>query len=185
MIRFKQEIISEIEELDVLVGIKFITRIEGEFQNTKTSMVLDQIKKQLELLLLMLTFFNKKVRKDKHGNIYNVIETTYSDGVTEQKAINSGFCYLFVPIEIDAPPLLLFFQLHDTGHATQSTVDTMFQIKAELSKYYLITEGFCKDGDNGYKTLTAFEVISDSFFEKQSFNVYSLLSQKYNGYISF
>ncbi|CAL6079817.1 Hypothetical_protein [Hexamita inflata] len=67
MIRFKQEIISEIEELDVLVGIKFITRIEGEFQNTKTSMVLDQIKKQLELLLLMLTFLTRKFVKINMG----------------------------------------------------------------------------------------------------------------------
>ena len=61
-------------------------------------------------------YFQQKVIKSASGELQNVIYTYYDDGTVETKAINSGFVFLFLPIQEDFPPLLLFFMIDDSGH---------------------------------------------------------------------
>ena len=69
-------------------------------------------------------YFNRKEKREDDGSLTNVIEIVYNDGTVDRNAINSGFAYLFVPL-CDNLPLLLFFQLHDTGHASDDTIETV------------------------------------------------------------
>jgi len=54
-------------------------------------------------------YFNRKEKRENDGSLTNVIEIVYDDGSVDKNAINSGFAYLFVPLCVNLPPLLLFF----------------------------------------------------------------------------
>ncbi|CAL5993529.1 Conserved_hypothetical protein [Hexamita inflata] len=118
------------------------------------------------------------MKKDEEGNLTNVIEVIYDDNSVENYAINSGIVYLMVPLCEDLPPLLLFFQLHETGHASADTMNNLLAMKKQLSDNYFPCEGFAKDSDKYWAqhTTSAFEHISNNFYEKQNIDIYRLLS---------
>ncbi|CAL6057489.1 Hypothetical_protein [Hexamita inflata] len=143
-------------------------------------------KKQISgTLLTDACFFNRKVVVDANGNKQNVIEFQYDDGTVEVKPINSGFVFLFIPLEEDWEPFLCFFQLHETGHASESDQPiAMDQMIKDLAKANFKVEITAWDGDSGYhaKNKLAFENIENKFFNRTVLDMYNLVGADQNLY---
>ncbi|CAL6011182.1 Conserved_hypothetical protein [Hexamita inflata] len=177
MYRYRQLIIQEHINVEDIVGANFTSCVR-RLQNYRKY---HNLISKTPIPVIIATdgcYFNKKMKKDENGDLTNVIEVTFDDKSVENYAINSGIAYLMVPLCVDLPPLLLFFQLHETGHASDDTWETLKKMKDQLSKNHFICEGFAKDSDKYWAqhTTSAFEQISKNFYEKEKIDVYSLLS---------
>ncbi|CAL5989747.1 Hypothetical_protein [Hexamita inflata] len=131
-------------------------------------------KKQISgTLLTDACFFNRKVVVDANGNKQNVIEFQYDDGTVEVKPINSGFVFLFIPLEEDWEPFLCFFQLHETGHASESDQPiAMDQMIKDLAKANFKVEITAWDGDAvirdpSRRIRKRFQIIQDRTIQKK------------------
>ncbi|CAL6104427.1 Conserved_hypothetical protein [Hexamita inflata] len=177
MYDYRLQVIQKNINIEAICGACFTSCVQRLKQYRKYHNIL--AKRKIPVIIATDgCYFNKKMKKDEEGNLTNVIEVIYDDNSVENYAINSGIVYLMVPLCEDLPPLLLFFQLHETGHASADTMNNLLAMKKQLSDNYFPCEGFAKDSDKYWAqhTTSAFEHISNNFYEKQNIDIYRLLS---------